>query len=92
MFAARDVDDVERLELGVGMQIVGDHGLFDPTHVVGRQHAQHAPRMFEVPAHIGVGHDVDIVAHGLARRLHQSDVLVHALDAVLGAPAEAELD
>jgi hypothetical protein len=48
--------------------------------------------MFEVTAHIGVGHDVDIVAHGLARRLHQSDVLVHALDAVLGAPAEAELD
>jgi len=92
VFAARDVDDVKRLELGVSMQIVGDHGLFDPTHVVGRQHAAHAPRIFEVPAHIGVGHDVDIVAHGLARRLHQSDVLVHALDAVLGAPAEAELD
>src|SRR5262249_30712659 len=55
VFAARDVDDVERLELGVGMEIVGERGLCDPTHVVGRQHAQHAPHIGGQVRHCAFG-------------------------------------
>ena len=57
----------------------------------GLEPRQHALGVVERPAHVGVGHDVDPVAHRLADGAHQIQVPLHALGPVHGPPAEAQL-
>ena len=67
-----------RPQLGIAVDVVGDHRLLEPAQVERRERAQHAPGVFEGPAHVAVGHQVDVVADRLARGAHQIDVLVDA--------------
>ncbi len=57
----------------------------------GSSRGQHALGVVERPAHVGVGHQVDVVADDLAHVADELEVLLHSGGAVERAPAEAQL-
>ena len=75
--------------LGISREVVRDHGLFHPAHVQRLQEPEHALGVFDVPAHVGVAHDVDIRADGLAHGSRPDrEILVYPLKPVLWPPPE----
>ena len=92
MLAARNGDQIHGAKLGIGVQVVGDHRLLDPSQIVGGQHPQHAFGIFQRPAHIGVGHDVYRIADRLTRGADKVQVAVHAGQPVLWPPSKAQFN
>ena len=76
---------------GVVPELVGHQGLLHPLHVELAQGPAHPPGVLQVPAHVGVGHDVDAVAHRGAQHLHQGHIAAQALGPVGRAVQEAHL-
>ena len=91
MLAARDRHAPIGLELGVAVQLVRHHRLLQPAQVEGLEPREHALGVVQRPAHVGVGHDVDPVAHRFADGAHQVQVPLDARGPVHGPPAEAQL-
>ena len=91
VLAAGDRHGADGIQFGVAGDVVGDHRLFQPAHVEGGERPDHPPGVFERPAAVAVGHDVDGGAGRLAHRAHEVEVVAEAGDAVLRSPAEAEL-
>ena len=67
------------------------HGFFDEVGAVLLHLAAPFDGVLQVPALVGVEHDLHVVAHGLAQRFHQLHVEVHAARAVARAVAQEPL-
>ena len=91
MLAAGDGDASVVLQLFVAASVVGDNGFFEPAELEGLEEGQHAFGIIEGPAHVGVGHQIDVVADHLAHVAYELDVFLHAGGAVEGSPPEAQL-
>src|SRR5579863_1078997 len=91
MFSARDRNTSVGLQLRVAMDVVGDHGLFQPSEMKRLQQRQHSLGVVEGPAHVSVSHDIDVVANGRPDSSHQLKIPLHATSAVGGSPSKAEL-
>ena len=67
------------------------HGFFDEVGPVLLDLAAPLERVLQVPALVGVEHDLHVVADGRAQRLHQLHVEIHAARAVAGAITQEPL-
>lgn len=50
-----------------------------------------AAGIVEIPSHVTIGHQVDVLANYLAHRGHALEVLVHAAGPILGPVTETHL-
>ena len=91
MFAARDGDAAKLFQFRVAVDVVGDDGFFKPAQIEFFQQRNHALGVIQIPSHVGVGHDVNVVADCLAHDAHECEIFLHSFRAVGRAPAEAEL-
>ena len=64
VLAARDWNSSIGLQFRVAADIVGNDRLFQPAQVKRFQQREHALGIVKRPAHVRVGHHVDLVAHG----------------------------
>ena len=88
MLAAGDRDIRLLPQLGIAVEVVGEECLLDPREPVRFKALNHFFRIEKIPAHVGVGHDLDVVADRIA---HVGDVFLvgsHAVDAVAGPVGE----
>ena len=91
VLAARDRDR-PGIQLGIAVDVVGDHRLFQPARLVSLKLGDDALRVVQVPAHVGLEHQVAVEADDLAQGLDPFEVLPDARGAVLRAVAEARLE
>ena len=73
------------------MDVVREDGFFQPTQIERFDQRQHALGVIEVPAHVGIGHDVDAITQGFTERAEQVEIFLHTGGAVGGPPSEAHL-
>ena len=91
MFSTCNGDAAVCLQFLVAAYVVWNDGLFEPAKVEWLEQRQHALRIIESPAHVGIGHYIDAIAHHLSNRAHQPDIPLHSLGAVDRPPAKAQL-
>ena len=80
------------LQLGVGLDVIGDDGFLQPAQMKWFQKRQHPLGIIESPAHVGVGHHVNLVANGLPHGANKIDIALHAECPVNRTPSEANLN
>lgn len=71
------------LELGVGLDVLGHHGLLEPVHVEVGELAAPEARRVQGPGAVHVGHDPDLRAHSVPHRADAVVVLARVLSAEL---------
>ncbi len=92
VFTARDRDAGELVELGVAVDVVGDHRLFEPARFELFELGQDAFGVLQVPAHITLEHQVVFITDDFTHRFHGLEVFRHAGLTVRRAVAEAHLE
>ena len=73
------------------LEVRHGHGFLDEVGPVLLDLAAPLDGVLQVPALVGVEHDLHVVAHGLAQRLHELHVEIHAARAVAGPVAQEPL-
>ena len=91
VLAPSDGNSTIGFELRIPANIVGNYRLFQPAQMKRFEQRQHAFRVIQRPAHVGVGHHIDTITYGLAHRAHQPDIALHPRSAVGRPPAEPQL-
>src|SRR5271165_3584010 len=75
----------------VTVDVIGDHGFFQPSEVKRLEQRQHSFSVVESPTHVCVRHDINAVADGVADGADQCNIPLHASGAVGGSPSETKL-
>ena len=91
MLATRDRDR-PAVQLGIATKIIGNHRLFQPARLELLQLRDHPFRIIEVPAHIGLEHQVTLPADSLAHRLDPLQVLAHTCHTVARPVSKSRLE
>ena len=91
VFAAGNGDAPESSQFRVAVDVVGNHRFFEPAQIEFFEQRNHAFGVIQIPAHVGVGHDVHAVADRLAHGADEREILLHAFRAVGRPPAETQL-
>src|SRR5579863_3567873 len=91
MFAAGDRNLSAGLQLRITMDVVWNDRLLKPSEMKRLEQWQHSLGVVESPAHVGVGHDIDVVADSFTDRTHELKIFLHATSAVSRSPSKAEL-
>ena len=91
VLAASDGNSTITFQLFISTSVVGNHGFFQPAQLERLKQRQHALGVIQRPSHIGVAHEIDVIANDLAHVANEFNIFLHAGSAINGTPAEAQL-
>ena len=78
-------------ELGITVQVIRQERFLEPGQPIRFQSLHHLFRIKKIPAHVGVGHDLNVITDGIANICDVLLVGAHAGNTVAGTVRKAHL-